>query len=290
MKSSIRYNFKKRMSSVIFSALFLFSFVCPMLVKAEETNQGVSDREILLLSLLSYKTEFKEDVSEMGDDTKFNEKWFGDYASTSELKGWKTVNHEVNSDDSNKFGFCAATFKKDDNIVVTFKGIDNARFFENWKYMIPNQEHPRDKYVTEYINDLKYAKYINENSKIYIGGYSLGGHLAIYATGVLLSIENIKDKFQKTVTFNGIGIGHVEPEHEIIRYNLSKLSDKQLVHYRICGDIASTIGDYFTKPITLKFIPIKRKFFSLLYWTHGPHLSHHFLAQEPFLVNNDKSA
>lgn len=274
----------KHLNAFTLCAIFLLSIIFPAIAHAETSDQEISEREILMLCLMSYKSEFKEDVSQMDGDVNFNTKWFGDYASPSELKGWKTVQYEVNSEESSKSGFCAATFKKGDNIVIAFKGADYARFFDNWKHLIPIQEHPRDKYAAKYINELKNAEYINENSKIYITGYSLGGHIAIYATGVLMSIDNLQDKFIKTVTFNPLGLGHVDVENEFIRYNLSKLPENKLVNYRICGDVVSTIADHFTKPITMKFIPIKRKFFPLLYWTNGPHISHHFFGQEPFLA------
>lgn len=233
---------KKRSVMIIIS---LFFFLIPTCF-TKSLQSPVTDRELLMLAIMSYSNDQKEDVTQMQDD-EFNSKWFAGYADPSELDGWKVVDSVINTDVKRMNGFSVVAYKKGKNVVIAFRGTDSGIIQENWGYFVLNREHPQAKHAINYINSLKNASFISYDTNIYITGHSLGGYLATFALGKILSIDSLKNKVVKTVTFNGLGIGYILDKAMLKR--LSKVSEDKLVNYSVKGDAVSLIGKHFTKPI-----------------------------------------
>lgn len=225
--------------------LFLIS------VFAEEIVEEVTVKQLSILSALCYYNEVENNVSEM---IKIN---MEDILEPEEIKNWENweiVDCTIN-DNHRSFGFSCFTFKKGSNIVITARGTDGGVLYENWRYFIPNHEHPQAQYMKKYILHLLEKKIINNNTNIYITGHSLGGYLSLYGTGVLMQIDELKGQFVKVVTFNGLGLGsYTDPS---ILKQLYSLDPKKIINYRIKGDLVSYIGTHITTLITLQ--PAKDK-------------------------------
>lgn len=262
----------------VFLLIFFFTFVC----LARKSIQTVSERELLLLSIMSYNNNQNTNVSETIIDNNFERKWFAGYGDISELKGWRIVDSIINTDAKKMAGFSVISYKKGKNLVIAFRGTDSGIVQENWGYFILNNEHPQAKYVNQYINNLKNVSFVNQETNIYLTGHSLGGYLATFALGKIMGINELKDKLVKATTFNGLGIGYTSDKAMIKR--LSKIGPDKLVNYAVRGDVVVLIGRHFTKVKYLDFIP--KSFDATMNFISGPHFPYNFLAQSPFLKNS----
>ena len=81
----------------ILTSVFLFLFFPWSVCFATENKTSVSDRELLMLSIMSYHNEQNVDVADMTEDEDFRQKWFAGYTDASELKGWKMVDSIINT-------------------------------------------------------------------------------------------------------------------------------------------------------------------------------------------------
>lgn len=241
----------KKIASKLLCLLFLIISVFSFTSYAyDDDSDSVSDREILLLSVLSYNNEQKEDVTTM-TNIRFLLEPFCNYASLSELQGWKAVEYSnINPDLSSKSGFSAVCYKKNNNVVIAFRGTDSNIVMENKSYLVPFKRHAQAKHAVEYVDFVSQCDFIDENTKIYVCGHSLGGYLAMYATPYVLHNDVLKDKFVKTVTFNGLRIGNTSDK--IVTETLKSLSSSQIVNYRTNGDIVSVISKKYNPQITLE--------------------------------------
>lgn len=243
-------------------------------------GEGVSEREILLLAIMSYKNNQKENTWENTNDEEFNLKWFGGCTDASELNDWKMVDCIINENLRNMDGFSVVTYKKGNNVVIAFRGTDSGIINENIKYIIPKKEHPQVKYLLQYIDSLKYKPFIKHNTKIYITGHSLGGYLATYALGKSLKMDELKNKIVKVITFNALGLGYIADKS--IEDQLSKVNENILINYAIKGDIVSKIGKHFTKLIYLNCLKPRSSKTPIIV-SGNPHFPYNFLDQDLFL-------
>lgn len=269
------FNFRIR---TLKSILLLIFFSIPVYF-AIGNDETVSDRELLLLSIVTYHDIQGTDVSEI-KDKNFEKKWFAGHASISELKGWEIVDSVINKNVKKMAGLSVITYKKGKNVVIAFRGTDSGFIRENWGYFISKHEHPQAKYVAQYINSLRKASFIDDDTNIYLTGHSLGGYLAIFALGVITGIEDLKGKLVKAVTFSGLGIGYLKDK--AMKERLNNIGEDKLVNYAVKGDVIAQLGKHFTKIIYVKFIlrPLK----SLVgFLSITPHYPYSFFVQgSPF--------
>ena len=211
-----------------------------------------------MLTLISYSDEVGSKNAEKVLESILKRKAYKhrkieNFISSSEARGWEIVYHEIDKG-QNKEGFSVFVFKKGINIVVVPRGTDSGLFAENWKYLF-YKEHPQAKYMQDFV-DKTLAPYLlsekstSKNIKIYFCGHSLGGYLALYGSGVLLSNVDFLKYFVKIVTFNGLGLGHSTKRG--IFLCLKNLEPWKIVNYRISGDLVSLIGEHFTAPFNFK--------------------------------------
>ena len=276
----VKYTKNKMLS--LFTAILTFILISPSMINEVSAASLVTERELLMLSIMSYSDSQKQNVWKMTDDEDFNKKWFCGYTDASELRGWKMVDYKISKNNTDNEGFSAVCYKKNNNVVVAFRGTDDGIISENWKYILPYTEHPQAKYVREYINDLELKWFINLGTNVYLTGHSLGGYLALYGTGVILQHDYLKNRFVKTATFNGLGMGYLQDKD--MEKKLSSLDDSKLTNYRIYGDVVSTMGKHFTGIKTLKFINNKNDSGAPSNVLKNPHFPHHFLVQSPCVL------
>lgn len=249
----------------------LFVSTSPLLnVYAQEDSEILSDRECAILSSFTYCND-QSNMDTILKNEEFVKRCAKAEVSQSELIGFKNVDSIINLRKFTGSSFSVNTYQKGNNIVVAFRGTDEGIIQENLSYFISAKGHEQAKYAKEYIDKLSNKEFVDENTKIYITGHSLGGYLALYATGELLHLGKLEKNFIKCVTFNGLGISYSDPYN--IQDALKKLNDNQLINYRIHGDLVSKIGKHFTKFINLDKIPQK------IAMTENPHKIVHFLGQ-----------
>lgn len=269
----------KRFKAFVF--LIIISFLT-VNVNASSPDT-ITDRQLLIFSTLCYSNEPLEDACEMISNKTVASNWLKDKIYLSELSEWKVVFYEIN-DNSNKSGYSVFVFKKEDNVVIAFRGTDGGMFYENWRYLMPLSEHPQAKYASQFIKNLEETSYIDDNSKIYITGHSLGGYLSLYSGGILAQNQSLRNKLIKIVTFNGLGLGSYTDSS--ITTALYSLNPEQIINYRIDGDAVSFFGNHFTNVISLKFIPIPEIPYNFIYyWAAASHSIYQFFYHEPFMKN-----
>ena len=266
--------FKKYIFACILALVSIIEFGGSCMAVSDE---AVTDRELLLLSIISYYNVQNNDTSTMPivDDKYMDD--FKQMYSSSELNGWETKDYTIEESVGSRYGFSAVTYKKNNNVVVAFRGTDSGLFLENKWYLCPFIEHPQAKFASEYMDKILNSNFVNENTKIYLTGHSLGGYLVLNTLGKFYEKENFKSKFVRAVTFNGLGIGYMEDKK--IHRVLSKLSDDQLVNYRMEWDIVSLIGKHFTKVLTLKTgTSVPNSIMQILKKMKSSHALYNFLA------------
>ncbi len=268
----------KKIIKKIWITLTLTYFILP--ISYAEEIHTLSEREILGIATICYNNTPIEKFPNLKEEKKFNAKWFGGYSDPKEFSSFKIEDYVINKSNKKMSGFSAITYSKDNNIIIAFRGTDNGIINENWKYIIPNRQHPQAKYADQYIKKIEDSNLIEENTNLYITGHSLGGYLAIYATGIVLKSDKLKKHFVKTTTFNGLGLGYISDEQ--IKDNLENIDKDKLINYKIEGDIVSLIGKHFTDFITLKNISAIDPETPFIV-NKNPHFLYHFFNQEPFL-------
>lgn len=167
---------------------------------------------------------------------------------------WQIVDYE-NKETMIDSKFSATTFKNGNNIVIAYRGTDDA--YGEWINNIVGVGMLN--YHSEETEAKKYALRVAKmfpNTNIYITGHSLGGYLAQIGTAELVK-NNIEVK--KTAYFNGIGLKYNKimfwSKNEELN-NLKKFAkNHELISYEIKGDVVSAIGTHSGKIIT--FLPSK---------------------------------
>ena len=131
--------------------------------------------------------------------------------STDEVSDWKIVNYtKFNTTVFNGTAqFSAMTFKRDNNIVIAYRGTDfddigdwTQDFFYGLIGYAGQEGVTQDyaKIVAEY-----YTKN-NNNINIYVTGHSLGGYLAQIGASALSSDDKYADNLKEVSYFNGMGL------------------------------------------------------------------------------------
>lgn len=264
-----------------YAIISLFLLLGSTVLAKDVSSNRVTDRDLLLLSILSYSNNQKEHINQMTNDKEFNNRWFGGYTDASELVGWTRVDEIINKSNRTMNGFSVVTYQKDDNLVISFRGTDNGIVAENWKYVLYHREHPQVKYIRYYINRIKCSGLVGKNTRIYVTGHSLGGYLAIYSLGILLHTDGLSDKIEKAVTFNALGIGYII-DKQSERF-LQNVSPDKLVNYCINTDIISKIGEHYTKMISFDPVVSSSGNSNIPIGVVGnPHFPYHFLGQKFF--------
>lgn len=243
-------NVIKMGKKVLAVVVLFFLFLSPMCFAKASKNQ-VTEMELLILAIMSYSNNQQRYVTHIQDD-EFNAKWFAGYADPSELEGWKIVDIVMNRDAKKMDGFSVVAYKKENNVVVAFRGTGIDPIKANKGDIIFSREHPQAKHVINYINALRNASFTKGNTNIYFTGHASGGYLATFALGKSLSISELKGKVKKAVTFNGLGIGYIV--NKTMLKNLLKVNPSQLVNYAVRGDKLSEIGKHFTKIIYVDLV------------------------------------
>lgn len=261
----------KKIICMLLSACLFVSMFPIVQAYGAESNDILSDRQCAILSVLTYSNN-QNNINEVSKDKEFMRRCAKTQVLQSELSGFSNVDSVINLQETAGSSFSVNTYKKGDDIVIAFRGTDEGIVLENYTYLLSTGSHEQAKYAKQYIDDLKNKDFINENTKIYITGHSLGGYLAMYATAELLYKGDLSKNFVKCVTFNGLGISVNDPSY--IHKTLKNLDNTKLINYRIHGDIVSQMGKHFTPFINLDMIPKDQAM------SENPHKMAHFLGQQ----------
>lgn len=132
-------------------------------------------------------------------------------ASTDEIKDWKIVNY-TKFDTTVAKGtaqFAAMTFKKDNDIVIAYRGTD----FDDIGDWLQDICYGLVGYAGQEGVTQDYAKIVaeyytrnNNDVHIYVTGHSLGGYLAQIGGAALASDKNYVDNLKEISYFNGMGL------------------------------------------------------------------------------------
>ncbi len=133
---------------------------------------------------------------------KYAHSLLGYIKNTPRFKDIEIINYSRVVDTEKQFG--AMTFKYDDWIYISFEGTNE--YISGWredfdlsnKYPIPSQ-----KLAINYLKEIS-----SSHKKIYIGGHSKGGNLAIISA--MESSKQIKNKIETIYDFDGPGVREQE--------------------------------------------------------------------------------
>ncbi|GMB10253.1 MAG: DUF2974 domain-containing protein [Candidatus Improbicoccus devescovinae] len=293
--------------------LFMCFIFLNSITLASDLNkkEDITDRHLLILSNIIYENSEPETVKELIKNYKNHYeipyKKPISLFSSKEFKDLKIIQREINKTTERHRGFSAVTFQKDNNIIIVFRGSDQY-FRENVSYLIPKKEHAQAKYAIKYIKKLINMHVITQDTNLYFTGHSLGGYLALYASGVLLNMQIKGDKItfikkndetkpypgdidfksciKKIVIFNGLGLA--TSTNLKIKNSLLNIKDK-IYAYRLKGDPISLFGMHFSDQI--EFIcpniydEVHNKYY---YFLVGSHNCYHFFKLDYFKLNSNK--
>ena len=77
----VKYTKNKMLS--LFTAILTFILISPSMINEVSAASLVTERELLMLSIMSYSDSQKQNVWKMTDDEDFNKKWFCGYTDAS---------------------------------------------------------------------------------------------------------------------------------------------------------------------------------------------------------------
>jgi len=163
-------------------------------------------------------------------------------ATVSEMVGWTVADTWHGG-----AGFYASALKKDDNIVLAFRGSKpgydgpiDIDWIDDWIYADVinvltglSTQAPAAKMFTEQVmND--YSDY-----NIYICGHSLGGNLAL--NSAVRALDTKPFQVKRVATFNGLGMPNVKALTELFTYDFLTLATYKNIFYdyEIEGDPVS---------------------------------------------------
>ncbi len=161
----------------------------------------VGDRDLAFFSVMVYKDgkNFKGKMYTW-DDIK-NDGGISPFSSENDrgiADEWTLVDFSTGFS-----GFCAATYKSYDNIVISFRGSnDKLDWLENALTYNLQSTHAQEIETINYVKKIS-QKYPSEDFKIYVTGHSLGGYLAQIGTIELLKNNITPEAF---VCFNAMGL------------------------------------------------------------------------------------
>lgn len=227
--------------------IFLFLMISIISFNLTKFSAYVTDRELLILSRLSYyngsKIKVDKILEEIHDLTNL--------VVPSEMKGWEIVDKDINISNRRENGFSAIVFKKGNDIVIALRGSDGGVISENFKYLLSIYPHPQVQYLKNFIKKIANSPYIDQNTKIYTTGHSLGGYLSLYAAAIIVENRNLHNCLEKAVTFATFGLNKFADKKALDA--LYSLDPSNVKNYRIEGDVISCCGEFITTPVTLNF-------------------------------------
>lgn len=196
----------------------------------------ICDRDLAIAAGISYT-----DLTIGADIETYSSIDLEDGADVKEMIGWSVL-HTYEW-----FGFYATALKKDDNIIIAFRGskpIDSekdADYIHDWLFAdIGNV-------ITGYSNQADFAKMFtdaildiySDDYNYYICGHSLGGNLSYNAAA--LSFKLYPGAVKRVSTFNGLGMPKAEIFTNIFTFDLTALTSNQGIIYdfEIKGDMVS---------------------------------------------------
>lgn len=149
-----------------------------------------------------------DDLNAKESETAYDYLFYG-LGNPEEVNDWKIVNYttiETNRlkyrNDINVPKFTAMTFKKDNNIVIAYRGTDFdclGDWLQDTAYALGE--------AGQELATIKYADAIAKkypNARIYVTGHSLGGYLAQIGGAEL--VKNHEEQVEEIAYFNGIGL------------------------------------------------------------------------------------
>lgn len=172
------------------------------------TEQLKSIRTSATLTLGNKLNVNLDNLDSKENETAYDYLFYG-LGNPEEVKDWKIVNYitiETNRlkyrNDINVPKFTAMTFKRDNNIVIAYRGTDFdclGDWLQDTAYALGE--------AGQELATIQYANAIAEkypNARIYVTGHSLGGYLAQIGGAEL--VKNHKDQIEEIAYFNGIGL------------------------------------------------------------------------------------
>lgn len=170
------------------------------------------------------------------DENTYDYLFYG-LASTEEVIDWQIVNYtKFNTTVFNGTAqFAAMTFKKDNDIVIAYRGTDFddiGDWSQDFCYGLlgyAGQEGVTQDYariVAEHYTEN------NNNVRIYVTGHSLGGYLAQIGGAAIAEKAELADNLKEVSYFNGMGLNFwsniVSNISSLNKYNISNTKLKEL--------------------------------------------------------------
>lgn len=176
---------------------------------------------------------------------KYAHNLFGNVKNTFRFKNIKMTNYSRIVDTEKQFG--AITFEYEDWIYISYEGTNE--YMSGWredfdlsnKFPVPSQT-----LAIEYLN--KEAK---KHKKIYLGGHSKGGNLAVAAA--METTDNIKKRIVTVYDFDGPGMRLKEYSSKRYHQLLPKIK-KFTPEVSIIGMLLYSTPDYFVVQSNMKGI------------------------------------
>ncbi len=261
----------------IFVSMFLISailFNLQFTVSAKDNDQ-VANSDLLISCILAYSNEPWNTLNGLSSRSKSIDKLFAGYTNNINFKGWTLEDYIINTSLDSDYSFSAITLKKDNNIIIAFRGTDSGMFMENKRYILPFTTHPQAKFACNYLNKIMNSNIVDENTKVYLTGHSLGGYLAVYAFGNALNYSPWQNQIVNVTVYNALGIGLTDNRN--IRKVLKSKDVDRLTYYRVKGDIVSQIGTHFKNQITVDYEKLNIDNCLNKHQAESPHSLQHFL-------------
>ncbi|MDD3420246.1 MAG: lipase family protein [Candidatus Gastranaerophilales bacterium] len=167
----------------------------------------------------------------------------------TKIDGWARIDgvcDENNSDTYKKLNFACGAYKKDDEIIIAFRGTnDLLDIITDFSFVIRKIPAMTPKIAQNYYNKIQQQC---PNCKIYFTGHSLGGAYAQLICAQLIQ----ENKDCKAITFNAPGMGYVLNTKKFDKsLDYSSISNYVVMNDFI-GNFKSHIGyTYYIQPFPL---------------------------------------
>ncbi len=167
---------------------------------------------------------------------KYTHNLFGCIKNTVRFKDIKMINYERVVDTEKQFG--AITFKYNDWIYISYEGTNE--YISGWRedfdlsnrYPVPSQQ-----LAIEYLNNAAKGE-----KKIYLGGHSKGGNLAVVAA--MEAKNSVKEKIITVYDFDGPGVREKEYNSEKFQQLIPKIK-KYVPKESLIGMILYSTPNYY---------------------------------------------
>lgn len=185
---------------------------------------------------------------DLGTTTKFDTTtWkntinnrFGPKAKLEELKGWSVWDTHYSYG-----GLEAAAYKKDNNLVVAYRGSESNDFFDvisdwfvadllGWVTGLNAQAPAAKSFIAKVMKE-------NPGCNIYVTGHSLGGSLAYNAASKAIDVNS--NRVKEVTVYNGLGLvyGASLGIFDMADNKRLENSSDKIFNYRVKGDIVSNL-------------------------------------------------